>query len=69
MKKNMGIIDRSVRILLAIIMVTLYFFHSVTGTFGLVILILAFIFLLTSLFNFCPLYAIFGFSTCKKEFH
>ena len=67
MKKNMGTADRAVRIVLAIIMGALYFTNTVTGTLGIVLLVLAVIFLLTSFVSFCPLYTIVGFSTCKTK--
>ncbi|MCB0534201.1 MAG: DUF2892 domain-containing protein [Lewinellaceae bacterium] len=64
MKKNMGSIDRVVRVVLAIIFGVLYFTGTVTGTFGLVLLVLGGVFLATSLVSFCPIYAIVGLSTC-----
>ena len=67
MKKNMGSTDRGIRILLAIIMAGLYFTHTVTGAFGIVLLVLAVIFLLTSFVSFCPLYTLFGFNTNKTK--
>ena len=67
MKKNMGSSDRGIRVLLAIIMGGLYFTNTVTGVLGIVLLIVAIVFLLTSFVSFCPLYAIFGFSTCKTK--
>lgn len=67
MKKNMGTFDRTARIVLAIIMGALYFTNTVTGGLGIVLLVLAVIFLLTSFVSICPLYAIFGFSTCKTK--
>jgi len=70
MKKNMGIADKVIRILIAIIIALLFYFKVVTGTFGIVLLVFAGIFVLTSFISFCPLYTIFGFSTCpikKKE--
>lgn len=67
MKKNMGNSDRSIRSVLAIIMLTLYYFDVITGTLGVVLLVLSGIFLLTSFISFCPLYAPFGLSTCKTE--
>lgn len=67
MKKNMGTSDRTTRILLAIIMGALYFTNAVTGALGIVLLVLAVVFLLTSFVSFCPVYAIFGFSTCKTK--
>ena len=67
MKKNMGTADRIIRIILAVIMGVLYFNHMVTGTLGTVLLILAVVFLLTSLVSFCPLYALVGLKTCKTK--
>ncbi len=64
MKKNMGSIDRVVRVVLAIIFGVLYFTGTVTGTFGLVLLVLGGVFLATSLISFCPIYAVVGLSTC-----
>jgi uncharacterized membrane protein YccC len=70
MKKNMGSADRIIRTIIAVVVGALYFTDVITGTLGLVLLILAVVFLLTSLVSFCPLYAPFGISTCavkKKE--
>lgn len=67
MKKNMGSADRVIRIILAAIFAILYFTGVVTGVFGIVLLILGGIFLLTSFISFCPLYAPFGITTCKVK--
>lgn len=67
MKKNMGSADRIVRLIVAAIFAVLYFTNTVSGTFGIILLVLAGVFVLTSLISFCPLYAPFGFSTCKVE--
>ncbi|NOX84939.1 MAG: DUF2892 domain-containing protein [Chlorobi bacterium] len=67
MKKNMGTTDKIIRILLAIVFAALYFTGTVTGTWGIVLLVLAAIFLLTSLVSFCPLYLPFNISTSKKK--
>ena len=67
MKKNMGNGDRFIRILLAIIIGILYYTEVISGTLGLVLLILAGIFVLTSFVSFCPLYAPLGISTCKVK--
>ncbi len=66
MKKNMGTIDRVARVLIAIVIAILFFTKVITGTLGIVLLILAVIFVLTSLISFCPLYVPFGLNTCKK---
>lgn len=67
MKKNMGAADRVVRILLALTIGVLYFTNTLAGTLGIVLLVLAGVFLLTSLVSFCPLYTIFGISTGKTK--
>lgn len=67
MKKNMGNADRTIRTLLALVMLALYYFDVVTGTLGIVLIVLSVIFLLTSFISFCPLYAPFGLSTCKAS--
>lgn len=67
MKKNMSGADRIVRLIIAALFVVLYFTHVVTGTLGIVLLVLAGVFTLTSLISSCPLYSIFGFSTCPVK--
>lgn len=67
MKKNMGSIDRIIRLLLAAIFAYLYFAGIVTGTSGLILVILGGVFVLTSLVSFCPLYTLFGVNTCAVK--
>ena len=67
MKANMGSTDRIIRIILAVVIAALYFTNVITGTLGTILLILAVVFLLTSLVSFCPLYLPFGLSTMKKN--
>ena len=64
MKKNMGATDKLVRIILAVIFAALYFTGTVTGTVGIVLLVLGAVFLATSLVSFCPLYTLLGINTC-----
>lgn len=66
MKPNMGSLDRTIRILAAVAIGVLYFANVISGTVGIVLLIVAAIFLLTGFMSFCPLYAPFGFSTRKE---
>lgn len=66
MKKNMGNTDRAARTILAIVFAFLYFTNAVAGTPGILLLILAAVFLLTSMVSFCPLYTLLGINTCKK---
>lgn len=65
LKKNMGSTDRIVRVVIATILAYLYFTGVISGTLGLIGVILAIVFLITSLFSFCPLYLPFGMSTRK----
>ena len=67
MKKNMGNADRTIRIIAAIVFAILYFTRTVTGTWGVVLLVLGGIFLLTSFVSFCPLYAMIGMNTCPLK--
>ena len=63
----MGGTDRIIRIIVALIITTLFYFKVIEGTLAYVLLATAAIFLLTSFINFCPLYALFGKSTCKVK--
>lgn len=65
MTKNMGSADRIIRVIIAAIVGILYFTGTISGTLGIVLLVLAGVFVLTSLISFCPLYAPFGIKTCK----
>ncbi|CAN5512525.1 hypothetical protein BH11BAC5_BH11BAC5_00530 [soil metagenome] len=67
MKKNMGNTDRVVRLIAAAIFAALYFTNTVTGTFGIILLVLAAVFVLTSLVSSCPLYTLMGLSTCPAK--
>ena len=67
MKKNMGVIDRVFRILLAIILGILYLTGVVSGTLSIILLIFVAVFVLTGLFGVCPLYLPFGFGTTKSS--
>lgn len=67
MKKNMGSADRIIRLILAAIIAVLFYMEVISGTLGIILLVLAAVFLLTSFISFCPLYAPFGLSTCKTK--
>lgn len=67
MKKNMGTSDRIIRFIIAAVIAVLYFTNFISGTIGIVLLVLAGVFVLTSFISFCPLYAPFGLSTCKTK--
>jgi hypothetical protein len=66
MKSNMGSADKIIRIVLAALVAILFFTNVITGTVGIILLVVAAVFVLTSLISFCPLYAVFGMNTGKK---
>ena len=63
----MGTTDKVIRILVAAIILVLYFTNVITGTLAVILLILAGVFVVTSLLGLCPLYLPFGLNTRKKE--
>lgn len=67
MKKNMGTADRVIRFIVAAVIGVLYYTGTISGTLGIVLLVLAAVFVLTSFISFCPLYAPFGISTCPAK--
>ncbi len=67
MKKNMGTIDRVIRILLAIVVAILYLTGNISGTAAIILGILAVVFILTSVIGFCPLYVPLHISTVGKK--
>lgn len=67
MKKNMGTTDKAIRVLVAVTIAGLYFGNIITGTMAIVLMVLAVVFLLTSLVGFCPIYALLGMNTCPAK--
>ena len=67
MKKNMGNADRIIRLLLVAVIAVLYFTNTITVTLSIVLLVLAGVFVLTSLIGVCPLYALLGLNTCAAK--
>ena len=67
MKANVGSVDKLIRLMLAIVLILLFYFEVLTDSLGIIALIAALVLTVTSLFNFCPLYAIFKINTCKVK--
>ena len=67
MKKNMGGTDRTIRIILAVVVGVLVWLGVIGGILAYVLLALAAIFIITSFINFCPLYTLFGINSCPKK--
>jgi hypothetical protein len=67
MKPNMGSTDKIIRIAIAAVIALLFYLDVISGTLGLVLLIFAGVFVLTSLISYCPLYPVFKMDTSKKK--
>ncbi len=67
MKKNMGSADKIIRLIIAVTIAILFFTNVITGTLGIILLILSGVFVVTSLISFCPLYTLVGINTCTKD--
>ncbi|MEQ8218723.1 MAG: DUF2892 domain-containing protein [Arenibacter sp.] len=67
MKRNMGNLDRTVRFVIAAALIALYYNGTISGVLGIVLVVLAIVFFLTSFMGFCPLYLPFGIRTCKTK--
>ena len=63
----MGLTDRTIRFIIAAMVAVLYFTGIISGTVGIVLLVLAGVFVLTSLVGFCPLYSVLGLKTCRAK--
>jgi len=64
MKKNMGSADKIIRLIIAAVMAFLFYNGTISGTLGIVAVVIAGVFALTSLLSFCPLYTLLGVTTC-----
>jgi len=67
MKKNMGTLDRIIRMALVVLVAVLYFTNVISGTLAIILGVVALVFLITSLVGVCPLYMPFGISTRKQS--
>lgn len=67
MKKNIGNIDKTFRLLVAALIVVLSIIKVITGTWAIVLLIFAAVFILTSIVGTCPIFLPFSISTIEKK--
>lgn len=63
----MGTADKAIRILMALLIVILYFTNQISGMAAIILGVLAVVFIATSIISFCPLYSIFNISTKQKS--
>ncbi|WP_224489872.1 YgaP family membrane protein [Robertkochia flava] len=66
LKKNMGPQDKLIRVVISFVIALLYYYNIISGYFGIAMMLIAIVLLLTSLFRFCPIYRILGKDTCQK---
>jgi len=66
MHRNMGTIDRVIRLLVVVLIAALYLGGQLSGTAAIVLGIVAVAFLVTSLLGWCPAYLPFGISTRRN---
>lgn len=67
MKSNLGLSDKTFRITMAAVVAVLYYTHVISGTWAIILGVLAVVFVITSFLGFCPLYLPFGINTAKKK--
>lgn len=66
MAKNMGTVDRGVRIAVALLVAVLYFTHAISGTWAIVLGVIAAVFVITGFVGVCPAYMPFKLSTIGR---
>jgi uncharacterized membrane protein len=67
MKKNVGTIDRIIRLIAGIVFLLVSYSMDFSGTLGIVFIVLGIVMLLTSAISFCGFYPLLGINTCKKD--
>jgi len=67
MQKNMGNLDRGIRIAAALVIAALIATGALSRVLAVILGVIAVAFLLTSLIGFCPLYAPLGINTCQRK--
>jgi hypothetical protein len=67
MKRNMGVVDRIVRLVLAAVVAVLYFMGLLSPVAAIILGVIAVVFVVTAIVGICPLYLLFGISTKRKK--
>jgi len=63
----MGLVDRVIRILAAVLVSVLYLTHVISGPLAIVLGVIAAVFVVTGFVGVCPAYLPFRLSTLKKS--
>ena len=67
MKKNVGFTDKFIRMILATTLLVFHFMGVGSASLSILFLVLSIILLATSVFSFCPLYALFRIQTTDEN--
>jgi hypothetical protein len=67
MTRNMGTVDKIIRIVLGAVFIALWLMGMTKGVLAIILGIVGVVFILTSVVSFCPLYALFGMRTCPVQ--
>ncbi len=69
MKKNTGTVDRTIRLILGLVLLAVawYYWAGLGAVWGTILVIIALVALITSFVGFCPLYSVLGINSCKTE--
>jgi uncharacterized membrane protein YuzA (DUF378 family) len=59
--------DRIARVIVGLVLLSLYLFNVVSGAVGIAVLVASAVMLLTGLVGYCPMYTLFKFRTNKPE--
>ena len=67
MQKNVGSADRTIRILVGIALLAVYFLGVLQGTLGIVALVVGVVMIGTAAIGWCPPYSLLGINTCSSK--
>jgi len=64
---NMGRIDRTLRFIVGVVLIALYFMDVISGTIGTIGLVFSIVLIGTSVVGVCGLYLPFNYRTCEPD--
>ncbi|TSE06533.1 YgaP family membrane protein [Aquimarina algiphila] len=67
MRKNLGKIDAIIRIILGVVLAYLFYNNFISDTLGIVLLSVSGVLVITGFMGWCPLYKLFGITSCKVK--
>lgn len=65
--KNVGNVDRIIRLLVAVAIVIAYIMNWIGGTLAIVLGVVAAVMAITGLVSFCPAYRLLGINSCRTR--